>query len=34
MVEEAPEDVYIEPNIRDWDLQNLKQKLVSVAKRI
>jgi hypothetical protein len=29
-----PEDPYIEPNIRDWDLQNLKQKLISVAKRI
>lgn len=34
MIEEFPEDPYVEPNVRDWDLQNLKQKLISVAKRI
>jgi len=34
MIDEAPEDPYIEPNVRDWELQNLKQKLISVAKRI
>ncbi|CAD8077937.1 unnamed protein product [Paramecium primaurelia] len=34
LIEENPDDPYIETNQKDWELQNLKQKLISISKRI